>query len=78
MGRGDQHHLAVFVREAEDEDLGDELADLARREIDDACDLPADQRIRLVVAGNLRRAALSPMVRPKSIQSFNAGLRASG
>jgi hypothetical protein len=39
----DQHHLAVFIREAQGQDLGHEGADLARREVDDGGDLAADQ-----------------------------------
>jgi hypothetical protein len=42
----DQHDRAGLIGKAEHEHLGDEFADLLRREIDDRRDLPADGRAR--------------------------------
>jgi len=46
---------AVLVGEAERQDFGHELADLARREIDDGGDLAADQFAGLIVHRDLHR-----------------------
>ena len=54
VGR-DQHHGAGGVGEAEGQHLGAERADLAGREVDDGEHLPADERRRVVVHGDLRR-----------------------
>ena len=49
-GRTDQHHRAVFIREAEGQHLAHERPDLARREIDDAGNLFADKSTALTAA----------------------------
>src|SRR5712671_1840316 len=53
--RPDQHHRAGLVGKAKDQDFRHEAADLLWREIDDRGDLPADQRVRPVMLGQLRR-----------------------
>ena len=42
--RREQHDVAGFIRKAERQHFRHELADLARREVDDGGDLPPDQR----------------------------------
>ena len=52
--RCDQHDAALAVC-AEDKDLLHEIVDLPRREIDDGQHLLADQILRLIAVGYLRR-----------------------
>src|SRR5690348_11171279 len=56
--RLDQHDRTRFVGKSEDEDLGHEGADLARREVHHRCHLPPGQALGRVVLGELRRALL--------------------
>ena len=60
-----QHHRALVVGEAERQHLRHELADLARREVDDRRHLPADQRLRAIVFGDLRRRFLDADLGPE-------------
>src|ERR1700744_2235771 len=52
--RREQHDVALLVREAERQHLRHELADLARREIDDGGDLSPNQLAGLIVLRDLR------------------------
>src|SRR6185503_8035649 len=54
----DQNDLAVGIGEAEGEHLRHELADLARGEVHHGGNLAADQRSRVIVFRDLRRAFL--------------------
>ena len=54
VGR-EQHDGSLGVRKAQHQHFGHELADLARREIDDSGDHPPDQRVRGIMFGDLRR-----------------------
>src|SRR4051794_15780331 len=71
--RPDQHDRAFGIGEAEDENLGHEFADLLRREIDDRCDLPADQRGCVVMAGALRRGTSEPEFRSEIDRHLQGG-----
>ena len=53
-----EHDRALLVGKAERQHLRHELADLARREIDDRQHLAADQRLGRIVFGDLRRRFL--------------------
>src|ERR1700684_786220 len=59
VGR-DQHHGPVRIGQAQCEDLADEGANLARREIDHSADLPPQQPIRLIMHRQLGRRLLYP------------------
>src|ERR1700728_4114888 len=64
VGR-DQHDLVRGVGKAEDEDLGEEFADLPRREIDYRGDLTPGERGGIVVLGELGRRSLASEFRPE-------------
>ena len=65
----DQHDLALGIRKAQRQNLGDERSDLPGREVDHRCHLPSDQRFRLIMPRDLRRGFLQAEVGPKSIIS---------
>ena len=52
----EQHDRACLVGKAERQHLGPELVHLPRRNVDHGRHLSAEQRIRLVVLGDLRAA----------------------
>ena len=60
-----QHDGAGLVREAQDQHLGHEFADLARREIDHGRDLAADQGLDLIMHRNLGRGFFGADLRPE-------------
>ena len=63
--RRDKHDRAVLVLKAERQHFGAQRADLARREVDHRHHLPPDERLGLVVHGDLRRGFLDPDLRPE-------------
>src|SRR3954451_15410856 len=71
---GDQDDVAVGVGEAQDQDLGEHLRDLARREVDDRGDLAADEVLGAVVLDELGRAGLQPRLGPEVDDEAVGGL----
>jgi hypothetical protein len=53
-----EHDLAFFIGKAERQNFRHEFSDLPRREIDDGKDLSADQSVRRIIFGDLRRGFL--------------------
>ena len=69
-----QHDSAGFVLEAERQHLGAHRADLARRKVDDAENLAADEVFRRVVHGDLRGGFLQPDLGAEVDRQFPGGL----
>src|SRR5256885_11472657 len=69
-----EHDFAGFIGKSDSQDLGHEGADLARREVDHARDLPAHQAFRRIMFSDLCGGTFAADLRTEVDRQFERGL----